>query len=115
MRKSAWIVLLATIGLVGCGKSSSPTSPSDNGSTMLTVFIRNNSFTPNPITVKVGMSVNWKNEDMIDHNAVASGTFDSGIIPPQSAHSIPAVMSKAGTYAYRCTLHGETGSIVVQP
>jgi plastocyanin len=113
MRKSAIVLVMAALGFVGCGKSSNPTSPSDSSSTMLTVFIRNSVFTPSPLTVKVGMSVNWKNEDTINHNAVLEGTFDSGTIPPLSAHSIPAVMSKVGSYTYHCTLHGETGTIIV--
>jgi plastocyanin len=113
MRKRLCVLALATFGLAGCGESSTPATPSSN-STMLTVFIRNNVYTPNPIIVKVGMSVNWKNEDPVSHNAVATD-FDSGTIPPQSADSVPAVMHQAGTFQYRCTLHGETAAIIVQP
>ena len=115
MRKSIGILILAALGAVACGQASSPTAPSDN-STMLTVFIRGGAFSPNPLTVKQGMSVNWKNEDSVNHNAVLEGKFDSGVIPPLSAHSVPAVMNTAGTFNYHCTLHaGETGSIVVVP
>jgi plastocyanin len=116
MRKGLCMLALAlttTFCLVGCGESSHPATPSSN-STMLTVVIRDNVYSPNPLIVKVGMSVNWKNQDPVSHNAVATD-FDSGTIPPQSADSVPVVMHQAGTFQYRCTLHGETASIIVQP
>src|SRR5262245_37455681 len=119
MRKSLGLLMVvAAIGLVGCGKSSSPTGPSSGSSgTTVTVFIRGGSFTPSPLTVKAGWSVNWKNEDTMNHNAVSlDGKFDTGVIPGLSAHSVSAVMTTAGTFAYRCTLHpNESGTIVVQP
>jgi plastocyanin len=116
MRNLRFALFSAALLAVGCGDSSNPASPSNNSDgSMVTVIIRNNVFSPNPVTVRVGQQVNWRNEDNTDHNAIADGRFDSGTIPPMSAHSVPATMTTAGTISYRCTIHpGMTGTIVVQ-
>jgi plastocyanin len=111
------IIALALVlsGAAACGSDSlSPTNP-DNP-LVVTIFIKNSSYSPNPATVKVGQSVNFKNDDNIEHSATTTSgptTFESGNIPPNSAKNAPVVMSTTGTVNFRCRLHGETGSIVV--
>jgi plastocyanin len=95
-------------------RQSVPTNP-DNP-LLVTIFIKNSTYSPNPATVKVGQSVNFKNDDNIEHSATTTSgpiTFESGNIPPNSAKNAPVVMSTTGTINFRCRLHGETGSIVV--
>jgi plastocyanin len=42
--------------------------------------------------------------------------YESGNIPPLSAHDNPLTMTAAGTFTYHCRIHsGMTGAIVVQP
>ena len=114
-------ILVALIGFatilfaVGCGSSSSPASPSGPDS-LVTIFITNGVYSPNPLTVKIGQRVNWKNNDTRAHTATSPGTFDTGSIAPTSAADVPVAMNTAGTVSFHCTLHsGENGSIVVQP
>ena len=103
----------------GCGDSSSPTSASSPGTgTLFTIFIKNpgsSFYSPNPLTIRVGQMVNWKNNDSIEHTGTLDGVFDTGHIPPMSAKNTPVTMNTAGTFTYHCTIHsGEIGTIVVQ-
>jgi plastocyanin len=85
-----------------------------NPPNLLTVTIQNNSFSPNPVTVKVGQTVNWLNRDNIAHTATAAGMFDTGSIPAGSAHDNGVTFNTPGTFNYTCTLHsGENASVVV--
>ena len=104
---------------IGCGGDSSsggsPATPSgpDN---LVTLFITNGVYSPNPLTVKVGQRVNWKNNDTRPHTATMAGVFDTGSIAPTSAADDPVAMNTVGTATFHCTLHaGETGTIVTQP
>jgi len=117
------IVFLMGIGLAVGACSSSPTTPSTatgsgsgDGSSgnPITVFITNSTYSPNPLTVKVGQYVNFKNNDSIVHSATFdNGTYESGDIPAFSAHDVAVAMTTAGTFGFHCRLHGEKGTIVV--
>ena len=116
-------LLVAVVGFAlfagGCGNStSSPTSPTNpegtNPPNLLTITISKGVYSPNPLSAKVGQSVNWLNSDTFAHTATDSGVFDTGSIAPTSAADVPVPFKTAGTYNFRCTLHAnETGSIVV--
>jgi plastocyanin len=121
-------VLLALFA-VGCGNSTSPTNPTApctptatnpecvNPPNLLTVTIKNGSYSPSPVMVKVGQSVNWLNSDAIPHTATDSGVFDTGSISPTSAHSANGdgvAFNTVGTFTYHCTIHpNETASVIV--
>jgi plastocyanin len=112
--------LLALVGLVllvGCsGSSSSITAPSSPGPTgLVTIFITNGVYSPNPLTVSAGQQINWKNNDTIEHSATLAGVFDTGSIPALSAHDVPVTFSSVGTFTFHCSIHaGEVGTVVVQ-
>jgi plastocyanin len=116
-------VILLALCVIGCGSTSptSPVSPTNPGGTnppnLLTVTIKNGVYSPNPVMVKVGQTVNWLNSDTIAHTATDPGVFDTGSIAPTSAHSDNgdgATFNTVGTYNYHCTLHAsETATIVV--
>lgn len=106
----------------GCGQSSTPTAPSNGSSgsgdgsqnNPITVFITNSTYSPNPLTVKAGQFVNFKNNDGMLHSATFdNGTYESGDIPAYSAHDVAVQMTTAGTVTFHCRFHGEKGSIVV--
>ena len=109
------LALAASVSLlVASCSSSSPTTPSSGGN-LVTVQINNSVYAPNPVTVKVGQQVNWKNNDSITHTATLDGMFNN-TISPMSAQGAPVTMNTAGTFNYHCTIHANmTGSIVVQP
>src|SRR5262245_16159671 len=115
------LALIAAVFASACGSSSMPSTPSPSNpatpqSGLVTVHILNSQFTPNPVTVKVGSQVNWKNDDNIDHTATSdTGMFDD-FVDKMSAHGAPVTMSTAGTFAYHCKIHSNMkATIVVQP
>jgi plastocyanin len=103
----------------GCGSSASSmtsaTNPEGtNPPNLLTITITKGVYSPNPLSVKVGQSVNWLNSDTFAHTATDSGVFDTGSIAPTSAADVPVLFTNPGTYSFHCTLHAnENGSIVV--
>jgi plastocyanin len=121
---STWIAVasISVLSFVAaaCGSSSSsPTSPGSGSGALMTVFIAGDrgaqSYSPNPMTVPVGQQVNWKNNDTTPHTATMDGGFNTGSIPPLSAHDNPVTFSTRGTFTYHCTIHpGMVGSIIVQ-
>jgi plastocyanin len=118
------ISLLSTIVLftfAGCGSSSStPTTPSTpTASADVTASILgqfgSQSFTPNPVSMKVGQTIAWRNTDSIGHTATGdNGGFNTGTLA-SGATSTPIAMPTAGTFTYHCSIHpGMIGTIVVQ-
>jgi plastocyanin len=78
------------------------------------VKIDNFTFVPQRMTVKVGTTVTWINEDDIPH-AVASTNkaFRSKVLDTDDKFSF--TFATAGTYEYFCSLHPHmTGTIVVE-
>ena len=80
-----------------------------------TIEIRELKFQPSMLTVKVGDTVKWKNDDIVPHTATStkSKKFDSGILSVGSSWEY--VAKKRGTYFYDCTLHPNMkGTLVVR-
>jgi plastocyanin len=73
-----------------------------------------NAFAPNPLTVAVGTTVTWVNNDTVTHDATADNhAFATGSISPGSSASV--TLQTAGRITYACTIHpGMTGTITVQ-
>jgi plastocyanin len=126
----AAVMVLALFAGGGCGSSTSPSTPGTcvvgqiptnpecvNPPNLLTVTIKNGVFSPNPVMVTVGQTVNWLNSDAIAHTATDPGVFDTGSIDPTSAHSTKGdgiTFNTVGTFNYLCTLHpNETATVIV--
>jgi plastocyanin len=105
------------ISTAACGSSSTPTSPTTTAD--VTVSIAGNlgaqSFVPNPVAMRVGQTISWKNADSITHDATQDGSgFTTGNVSA-GATSSPIMMSTAGTFTYHCAIHpGMVGTITVQ-
>jgi plastocyanin len=109
--------LAAVAGLAaGCG-SSSPSAPTVAADVTITMVgdRGNQSYSPNPTTMRVGQTVAWKNGDSTAHDATQDASrFGTGTISA-GATSTPLAMSTAGTFTYHCTIHpGMVGTLVVQ-
>jgi plastocyanin len=78
------------------------------------VKIDNFSFSPLTVTVPVGSTVRWTNHDDIPHNVTSDNdSFKSKTL--RTDENFSYTFSKAGTYAYYCSIHPRmTGKIVVQ-
>jgi plastocyanin/uncharacterized membrane protein len=74
------------------------------GGTTHTVVIKQMRFNPPQLNVKVGDTVEWKNEDIYSHTATANdGRFDSGLIDPGKAWS--TTITAPGDIGYHCRPH----------
>jgi plastocyanin len=76
------------------------------------VTIQNFSFSPQTITVAVGTTVTWTNNDLTTHSII-SDSFNSQNFAPGTSYSY--TFQIAGTYNYHCGIHPYmTGTIIVQ-
>jgi plastocyanin len=92
--------------------SSNSTAP-ENGNVQMTHML----FTPSQISVRVGGTVTWANNDNTAHTVIddlsAVGGPHSGDIQPGSSYSF--TFNKAGSYQYHCSIHPSMrGTIVVK-
>lgn len=110
------VILAATVaagavvgtGVAATGSASQPISAKIKG------------FAPKTVTVKRGATVNWRNADKEQHNAVALSkiggktAFSSGA--PTTGNFTAKAPRKAGTYRYICSVHPLTmkGTLVVR-
>jgi len=95
-------------------QSPAASSKSTMNQTGNSVTIASFAFSPASLTVKVGDTVTWTNQDSIGHSATANdGTFDTGILDQGKSGSF--TFTKAGRYEYHCSVHPNMhGTIIVQ-
>ena len=123
-------LLVAALVAAGCGGSSkssssssstpatSTASSSSSGGTAapssgktVQITMKNIAFNPKTVTVKVGTTVKWVNEDSAPHN-VTGGPLHSPTIGNGGSFTYKA--TKAGTISYVCTIHpGMTATLNV--
>jgi plastocyanin len=96
----------------GGGNTGGNTGGNNNGSTSSSITVGDNYFDPNSTTVKVGTTVTWTFGTGTTHNV----TFDDGTQSgDKSAGTYTRTFNSAGTFNYRCTIHGGmNGTIIVQ-
>ncbi len=86
-----------------------------NGGAHESVSIQNFAFSPSSITINVGDSVTWTNNDGASHTASSTSgpeSFDSGTLTGSATFNY--TFNTAGTYDYRCDIHTSmTASITV--
>jgi plastocyanin len=80
----------------------------------LEVRVDNFTFGPDPLTVPVNSTVTWVNKDDIPHTIASSdGVLKSKALDTDDQYSY--TFTKAGIYAYYCSIHPKmVGKIVVQ-
>ena len=105
------------MGVAGFGnivQQTTATSIPDN-STVVRIVANagSNSFSPNPVEVKVGETVTWINDDSGRHTVTSKdGVFDSGMMG--KGQSFSYTFDKAGEYPYFCEPHPNmVGTVVV--
>jgi len=104
------------MGVEGSGNSvQQPTAsiPSDSTVVRTVANAGSNSFSPNPVEVKVGETVTWINDDSGRHTVTSKdGVFDSGMMG--KGQSFSYTFNKAGEYSYHCSPHPNmVGTVVV--
>lgn len=107
------LILVSAVIATGCGSdadqpamprtappaASPATTPSDGA-----IEIKDFKFLPENVTVDVGTTVTWTNEDAAPHTATADdGSFDTGNLREGDAGKV--TFRKAGSFAYFCEFH----------
>jgi plastocyanin len=74
-----------------------------------TVYIYDNNYSPQTLTVPVGTTVTWINSGNSLHTVTSdTGMFNSGTLNSGSSYSLS--MNIAGTYQYHCNFYGSNTS-----
>ncbi|MBI5871078.1 MAG: cupredoxin family copper-binding protein [Actinobacteria bacterium] len=101
-----------------CGEETSTSSNNGAISTAAekssVISISGSRFDPAELTVDVGTTVTWSNNDSTTHTVTApSGAFNSGDLKP--GQNFGYTFNEAGTYEYGCTIHPSMkGSVTVK-
>jgi len=96
---------------------SSPTTPAPTPVTppaaaKAEINIQNFSFNPASVTIAIGGTVVWTNNDPVPHQ-IASNYFNSS--PLSQGDTFTQKFTTAGTFAYHCAIHPSmTGTIIVK-
>ena len=104
------------MGVEGSGISvQQPTASIPSNSTLVKIVANagSNSFSPNPLEVKVGETVTWINDDSGRHTVTSKdGVFNSELMG--RGQSFSYTFDKAGEYPYSCSPHPNmVGTVVV--
>lgn len=115
--RARWIFAVAVVAvallLLALRGSDASAREGAQASRASTVNIANFAFKPGKLTVAKGTKVSFSNSDGVTHTATRAGSFDTGHISPGSSKSVK--FSRAGTFAYHCSIHPSMhGKIVVR-
>lgn len=103
-------LLLTALLAAACTSDRSPTTPVQTSN----VSIVNFRFDPVTITVPVGSTVTWKNNDTVAHTSTSNAAgWDSGTLAAGASFS--HTFTTRGSFAYHCAFHSSmTGTVTVQ-
>jgi amicyanin len=116
------IIALPLAGCAGSGSTAGTSAAEATGPTVThetnpasknEISIKGNAFNPDNLSIKVGDTVTWINNDSYAHTVkTAKGEFDSGNMASGAKFSF--TFDKEGTYDYICGIHTfMKGKIVV--
>jgi plastocyanin len=103
---------MSMAGAISAGSSQAVAAPvpqqGDLAAASATASVQDNFFSPNPVTINVGDTVQWTWAPGSNFHSVTSvigslESFDSGDI---SVGSFSHTFTHAGTYVYYCDIHG---------
>lgn len=110
-----FLTLFLILG-VACSPAPASTPPPAPAPvlTVTTIEIANFAFSPATVTVPVGTTVTWINNDSATHTVTAQERqFDSGDLSRGASFSY--TFSQSGTFNYYCAIHPRmTGKVIVQ-
>ena len=112
---AAATLLVLSFGLSKASHAKPAASEQSNLSDKYQIKIDNFSFAPATLTVPVGTTVTWVNQDDIPHNIRSSegNILKSPVMDTDQKFSY--TFTKAGTYPYYCGIHPKmTGKVIVQ-
>jgi plastocyanin len=103
------LVLLAAVAIVAaCGKGDRNAPPEATDA----VVMKDSEFRPNHVSVPIGTTVSWRNDDDYEHNVVFAGGPASDTL--LGGGTWERNFDEAGTFDYECTIHpGMVGRVTV--
>ena len=114
MRKLLLLLCLAAAGCGG-GTEHAAAATSTPAAAVVPVVMRNIKFVPARVTVKVGQTVRWTNDDKVAHT-VASAKLKVASEAIGHGQTYEYKATKPGTFPYYCTIHAnQNGVLVVTP
>jgi len=107
----------STNDMSNMGSSNTDRNDGDTSVSATEVTISNYAYSPQNITVKVGDSVTWTNQDSVQHDVVSDDGVSNGpgsqLLSQGESYSF--TFTKAGTYNYHCSPHPYmTGTVTVE-
>jgi plastocyanin len=109
-RNVAFAVVLASIAVC-----SSPPSNAQSGPDKLRIHvieIKSFAFSPARATIKLGETVQWKNEDLAPHTATADGgAWSTETLKNEEVGEF--VPKSAGSFTYHCKFHPAMTAVIV--
>jgi len=116
VRPMLFVAVLSLL-LVACTSSPSSSTQASSGSGGNTVTLSGLAFSPTSLTVKVGTTVTFKNNDSVDHTVTngkngtpdANAAFDKSL---PSGQSVDITFDKAGTFNVTCKIHSSMNMTV---
>ena len=93
-------------------EKNSTTTSSTTSAPQKNIAMKNFSFDPSVLTIKVRTTVTWTNNDSAPHDVISEGNFNSGTF--RKGETFSYTFDKMGTFDYFCSLHsGMDGQIIV--
>jgi len=121
MKKSLIVIGLIIILLIGGGiflfMQSSQKSSSENNSTTpsANIEIRSFAFVPSEITINVGNTLTWVNNDLVPHTITSDSGTELNSPTLSKGKTFSYTFNTAGTYEYHCSIHSSMkGKIIVE-
>jgi len=101
-------ILGALLPLAGFGVTAQTPSPAPGTSVVIASF----TYTPAKLSVPVGTTIRFRNDDTDAHTVTAdNGSWDSGGMDPHAVFTY--TFTKPGTYTYACALHPWMRGVIV--
>ena len=109
MKTKLSLLFLATLLMAACGPKSAPTPAGTTSTSMplsgnVDVTIAGFAFSPAELTIKVGTTIKWTNQDSAAHNITADDS-SWGSSSLAQGDSFSFTFSNSGTFAYHCGVH----------
>jgi plastocyanin len=113
--KTKLIALLSMVAVLLVACAPQPATPAASVTSGNAVIISGFAFDPATITIKVGDTVTWTNQDSVVHTVAADDkSWASDNLAKGATYS--HTFDTAGTFTYLCGVHPTMkGTVIVQP
>ncbi|MGH7576339.1 MAG: cupredoxin domain-containing protein [Longimicrobiales bacterium] len=102
-------------GAIAAACSSDTTEPPPGNNEENEILMLTNTFSPDDITIDVGETVTWRNNEAIPHTITSEDDeWPNQNVPAEEGWDFTHEFEEAGTYDYECQVHnGMVGTIEV--